>query len=150
MPTLTPSYGFTPMSEADVLAEYGPCLRMARLFEYCDKQASRTEKIGAYSFFLLHYISDAEVQVIEGEFVASDDVAEKWSDEDYATAVHNANYCMNEEYAKGSLHPWLVKACEASRGWNWHTHTHRVQTRPTVRAILAAEIRKYTRLLSRR
>jgi hypothetical protein len=116
MHNLTPRYGFTPMAEADVLAEYGPDLGMARLFEYCDKQALRTERIGAYSFFLLHCISNAGVKVIDGEFVVGDDVAEMWSDEKYADAVHNVNYYMNEEYVSGSLHPWLVRACEASRG----------------------------------
>jgi hypothetical protein len=116
MHNLTPRYGFTPMAEADVLAEYGPDLGMARLFEYCDKQALRTERIGAYSFFLLHCISNAYVHVIDGEFVVGDDVAEMWSDEKYADAVHNVNYYMNEEYVSGSLHPWLVRACEASRG----------------------------------
>ncbi|TQO20640.1 hypothetical protein FB472_2281 [Rhodoglobus vestalii] len=142
MPTLTPSYGFTPMSEAEVLAEYGPNLAMARLFEYCDKQASRTERIGAYNFFVLHYISNAEVKVIDGEFVVGEDVAEMWSDAKYSDAVHNVNYYMNEEYAQGSLHPWLVQACEASRGWEWHTHTHPVQVLPTVRRVVAAKMRK--------
>jgi len=142
MPTLTPSYGFTPMSEVEALAEYGPHLAMARLFEYCDKQASRTERIGAYSFFLLHYISNAEVEVIDGKFVVGDDVAETWSDAKYSDAVHNVNHYMNEEYASGSLHPWLVQACEASRGWEWHTHPRTVQVPPTVRRVVVAKMRK--------
>jgi hypothetical protein len=142
MHNLTSSYGFTPMAEADVLAEYGPDLGMARLFEYCDKQALRTERIGAYSFFLLHCISNAYVHVIDGEFVVGEDVAETWSDAKYSDAVHNVNHYMNDEYASGSLHPWLVQACEASLGWVWHTHTSTPHDLPTVRGVVVAKMRK--------
>lgn len=147
MSTLIPSDHFVPMAEADALAQYGPYLDMARLFEYCDKQAARTERIGAYSFFLLHYISNAQVTVVDGAFVVGDDIAETWSDEKYSANIHNVNVYMNEEYAKGFLHPWLVKACEGSRGWSWHTHAP--VSLPTVREVISAKIRRSVARMSR-
>ena len=131
-------YNFTPMSEADALAMYGPNLGDARLFEYCDKQAGSTESIRAYSYFILHFISGAKVEVIDGRFMVGDDVAEEWSDEAYSTAIHDVNFYMNDRYAEGMLHPWLVKACEASRGWEWHVHEH--APLPRVRALVLAEV----------
>lgn len=139
MSTPTPSCGFTLMSDAEVLGAYGPNLDMARLFECCEKQVSRTERIGEYNFFVLHYNSNAEVKVIDGEFVVGEDVAEMWSDEKYSDAVHNVNYCMNENYATESLHPWLVQACEASRGWEWHTNPRTEQVPPTVPRVVMAK-----------